>query len=408
MTADGQRRRSVLARDGWDDGDMSAGDATKMERQRSTAAGETLEISLEPVTDPDRLGPLWTELEGRSDASFFQSWGWIGCWLRLLPPTCEPRVLTLRSAGRVQGLAILCRHRSVRRGVIASNGLHLNESGVPAYDQLTVEYNGVLAERGLRSTVVHAAAIWLAGRVPDWDELFLGGLDSEDRPAWEAALVAAGLRLLVRDHKRSDHVDLERVRRSAGSYLDTLSRNTRYQLRRALRLYEEAGACRYEPAASIAEGLEFLDELKRLHQAYWRRRGQPGAFSGVFFERFHRTLIAERFGRGEVELVRIRSGERPIGYLYNFVHNGWVYAYQSGFEYDDDPRYKPGLVSHGLAIEHHLKAGARLYDFMAGEGQHKRSLGSGTRELVWLVAQRPRMKYRLENALRAIKQRMTR
>ena len=126
------------------------------------------------------------------------------------------------------------------------------------------------------------------------------------------------------------------------------------------------------------------------------------------FEDFHRTLIRDRFAAGEIQLLRVAAGGAPIGYLYNFVHDGHVYAYQSGFRYDDDPKLKPGLVTHAMAIEHNLRAGARVYDFMAGEGQHKASLGTGSSELFWLVLQRDRLRFRVEDGLRKVKQRMRR
>ena len=48
-------------------------------------------------------------------------------------------------------------------------------------------------------------------------------------------------------------------------------------------------------AADVEEALDYLSRLKQLHQAYWTRRGKPGAFANEFFERFHRALIRERF-----------------------------------------------------------------------------------------------------------------
>ena len=50
---------------------------------------------------------------------------------------------------------------------------------------------------------------------------------------------------------------------------------------------------------------------------------------------------------GSVDLLRI-AGTRTLGLLLNFVHRGEVYAYQSGFAYTDDNRFKPGLLCHAL------------------------------------------------------------
>jgi CelD/BcsL family acetyltransferase involved in cellulose biosynthesis len=63
-------------------------------------------------------------------------------------------------------------------------------------------------------------------------------------------------------------------------------------------------------------------------------------------------------------------------------------------------------VTHYLAIERNLDQGAAIYDFMAGYGQHKRSLSNATRDMTWLVLQRDLFKNRVEQKLRRIKLRL--
>ncbi len=377
--------------------------------ERPAESGADLSVRLRPVGDLDALGAAWRALEGRAAASFFQSWGWIGCWLRLLPPEAAPRLLEVRADdGRIVGLGLLGRGEKRRHGLLRSTGLFLNETGDPAYDRLTIEYNGLLAEDALAEAVEARAFGWLAANEADWDELYLSGIDAARAARYRAAGEALGLYGWLYDRKRCDFVDLAGLRAAGRDHAAALSRNTRYQIRRARRLYgidENAGV---EVAASVEEALAFLDRLKALHQAYWRRRGQSGAFASPFFETFHRALVRDRFAAGEIQLLRVSAAGTAIGYLYNFVHDGHVYAYQSGFRYDDDPKLKPGLVTHAMAIEHNLRAGARVYDFMAGEGRHKASLGTDSIELFWLVLQRDRARFRVERTLRRVKQGMRR
>jgi CelD/BcsL family acetyltransferase involved in cellulose biosynthesis len=173
-----------------------------------------------------------------------------------------------------------------------------------------------------------------------------------------------------------------------------------------MRLYEETGPVVLTVAASSDEALAYLQGLKALHQPYWNQRGRPGAFACPFFEAFHKALIRRCFDDGGIQLVRIAAGEDVIGYIYHFVAGGTVYQYQSGFRYDDDPKLKPGLVSHYRAIAYNLERGADIYDFLAGESQHKKSLGTHTTEMDWLVLQRRRLKFVVENHLRDIKHRL--
>jgi CelD/BcsL family acetyltransferase involved in cellulose biosynthesis len=359
-------------------------------------------FSFDPISDLDAVGTLWEDLETRSDHSLFQSWGWIGTWLASLPARERPGLLVGRCDGRVVALATLGRRMRWRYGWQFIRGLFLNETGDPRLDALTIEYNGILTERALGPAIAIQALRYLLERVEAWDELCLSGVAEPDLEASRAV----GLQPHIRAHQPCDYVDLAAIRAAGGDYLTQISRNARYQIRRALRRYEERGELSVTAAASVGEALEFLAALKTLHQSYWVSRGKPGSFANPYFERFHCALVRNRFAHGEIELLRIAAGNEPVGYLYNLVRAGHVYGYQSGFRYEDDPAVKPGLVSHFQAIERHLAAGTAIYDFMAGGAQHKQSLGTHRTTMIWLTARRPRLRYRLEDALRAAKHRI--
>jgi CelD/BcsL family acetyltransferase involved in cellulose biosynthesis len=275
-------------------------------------------------------------------------------------------------------------------------------------DCLTVEYNGILADREGAREIARTAIGHMVQGVAGWDELRLSGIPAAG--AIDYAALAAELGLSVRTLARSDcrYVDLARIRAEGGTHLDQVSSNTRYQVRRALRRYEARGKVALAVAQDSGEALARFDELKRLHQAAWTARGEPGSFANPFFEEFHRALIARTAGTGETQLVRVAAGETTVGILYNFSWRGRIHAYQSGFAFETDNAVKPGLVSHALAIEHAFSAGADIYDFMAGEAQHKASLATDSLALEWLAARRPVAKYRIEDALRTAKRRLRR
>jgi CelD/BcsL family acetyltransferase involved in cellulose biosynthesis len=181
--------------------------------------------------------------------------------------------------------------------------------------------------------------------------------------------------------------------RTEAGWLAGLGASTRYQLRRSRRRYEAAGRLVAERAASVAEGLAFLDALAALHQTHWVARGHAGAFATPAFVAFHRALVARGLPRGEVELVRVSTvdpaGSRPIGYLYNFCWRDRVYAYQSGFDYAAaQPHQVPGLTCHHVAIEAAIRSGRAVYDFLAGAARYKTSLGSDALAMHWLALRR--------------------
>lgn len=354
-----------------------------------------LRLALEPIADPIALAPEWLALEG--NASFFLSWDWIGLWLASLPPARSPMLLRATRAGATVGLGCLVPNQR-RRRLVSYRSLHLNATGAPALDCLTVEHNGLVSAAADAPALTTALGRWFADHPSGAEELQLPGIE---QPVDAAALAAVGLTATALP-KPAFAVDLERVREAEGDLGALLSRNARQQMRRALRLYGERGGARLVAARSTGEALDFFAALKTLHVASWERRHRPHAFSEPFFERFHRALIERSFDRGRVELLRVSAGDESVGYLYNFRQGGSVFAYQSGFA-DGDGRLRPGAVSHWLAIHHAAARGDQVYDFMAGDNRLKRSLATGHYTLWWQTIRQDHLKYRLEDGARAAK-----
>ena len=364
---------------------------------------DVIRVSVEPFDDPAALEAAWRDLEARAAPSFFTTWTWVGCWLA--ETGARPWVVRARVDGRLVGLGLIAGTRRWRHGWLRTDTLLLNETGDPAIDLIYAEYNGLLAERGREGAVLEAFLAHLA-RARDlppglrrWDELRLGGVGRATLDAAERT----GLGIRLEDVQPTAAVDLDAVRRAGGDYLGGLSANTRQQLRRACRLYEARGPLAVDVARDAEEALDFLAGLAELHQRTWERRGKPGAFSSDFFGRFNRALIRRGVPAGAVELLRIRAGATTLGYLYDFVQDRWVGNYSSGFAYEEDPKLKPGLVCFRMGIEHHLARGAGCFDFMAGGQRYKTSLGAPGPVLYWIDLRRPRLKFRVEAALRGVR-----
>ncbi|MBC7951782.1 MAG: GNAT family N-acetyltransferase [Rhodospirillaceae bacterium] len=327
-----------------------------------------LTATIRPCPSMAELAPAWCALEARAEASFFQSWRWIGAMLAEFGPASL--LVEIRQGGALVGLGMLGR-RDRRWDVLRSPSLHLGEVDDPASAALCTEYNGFLAVRGLEAQVTRAglAALHAHG---GWRELVLPGMSMVEGPARVTRRHLAPYALLGPDDP-----------------LDALSRNSRHQIRRSLKLYNmtmEKGG----PAQ------DWFERLMELHGAYWRGRGQPGAFALPKVVAFHRRLLAA----GDAEVLRLSDGGDEIGYLYNFVHDGWVYAYQSGFRYDPDPRRKPGLAGHLLAMRSYGAQGLRGYRFLAGDSRYKSSLATAKDQLVWAMMDRGDLLHRLERWLR--------
>ncbi len=325
---------------------------------------------------PALLAETWQALEARSDGSFFQGWSWTGCTYAARFP--DPVLLRAEESGRVLALGLF--NRRPRR--LARSCLHLGESGDAARDAVFIEHNGFLIDRAAPAGLAAAclrAALTLALPNGGTRRLVLSGIGDDLFAA------ARSFAPRVTDTRPAPFVDLAALRARGGPYLDRLSANTRYQLRRSARAYAARGPLAVQRAASLAEALDFLDRLARLHQRTWQARGKPGAFANPAFREFHAALIARGLPRGEVDLLRIAAGGDAIGYLYNFRYRDRIAAYQSGFDYEAAGAHaKPGLTCHHLAIEHYAATGAVAYDFLAGGDRYKASLADAAATLHWI------------------------
>lgn len=343
------------------------------------------------IIDPytRRAEAIWRGLERTARPAYFLTWGWIENWLAMLPRDEAPGLAVFRDGAEYTGAFFLGRRTLLRHRVLPSRTAYLNATGVVSRDELCIEHNGILG-RG------YSIAQLIELMPDDWDELFLPGVVHDQFRDHD---VPEGYRVRVTGTTPSPFVDLEQVR-AKGDYLALLSSNTRSQIRRARR---RMGACQLEVAASLEEALAIYGELVALHAASWRARGQSGVFADPWFEQFHRRLIEQRFAHGEIQLVRLRSGETTIGCLYNLVANGRVLFYQSGLASFDDAVIKPGFLCHAAAIEHCAAAGHGVYDLLGGDARYKTSLATSSTELAWITVQRDRLRFAIEDRVRGWK-----
>ena len=347
--------------------------------------------SLTPLTKLDGLEEKWRFLERHSNCSFFQSWLWVGTWLANLPPSARCYLLEVTDNNdRLAGLAVIGACTLVRNGFVRARALLLHETGMHAIDRMTIEHNSILAETGLENDVVLAGLRCLEAAKWNWDEFVVSGVSEPSLGAWQAAIPAAKWHMVLRQQSDCPFVDLEVVRAHGGDYLSLLSANARQQVRRSIRAYEGLGCLCLSVASTGEDALDYLHELQLLHNAHWTGLGKEGAFPNDFTRRFHDQLALRGGACGAVQLLRVSAGTEVVGYLYNFVHGGHVYCYQSGLKYLQDAKFRPGLVCHYLAVQHNLQAGNRIYDFLAGPQRYKQSLATAQTRMVWFSLQRNR------------------
>jgi len=328
---------------------------------------------------------IWQDLEAASKPAYFLTWAWVSNWLACLPRPHAPSLAVIIAAGVPLAAFFLTKRLIVRSRLMLSRTLYFNTSGRPRVDLLWIEYNGLIGHD-----------IPLAELLPllpfGWDEMHLPGLRAN---AFGDLTTTRDTRIVIDRSAPARYVDLAKAR--VKGYLATLSGQTRSQVRRAQR---EAGEMIVEVARDSAGAIDIYSEMTSLHAAQWRAKGKPGAFADPWFDRFHRKLITDRFAHGEIQLLRVRNAQGPIGCLYNFVHGGRVLQYQSGFQTFENERLKPGFICHAAAIEHAIAHGHDVYDFLGGGQRYKKQLATDETTLLWVRVQRRRLRFFVEDHVR--------
>lgn len=363
-----------------------------------------LTARIAPLDDLARLETAWRELEARADRAFFLSWTWIGTWVETF--ASRPWVVEVTGPdGRIIGLGLFCEATETRKKIIRARQLRLHETGDAAQDVITIEYNTLLAETGMEEAAWFAAIKALSGPgAPRWDEMIVGGGTGDKASLFERF----GLTVHRRAETTSAYVDLAALRaggvEDAEGYVGTLGKSTRSQIRRSMKLYCQRGPLTLDVAGSLEEAHGFLAELGEWHEAKWQAQGMAGATSKDQYMAFHFAMMARAYGGdGEVEFLRARAGDHAFGWLYNFIDRGRVLFYLSGFAFEEDNKLKPGLVTHALAIERHLKRGMDVYDFMGGTNRYKTNMGQPGPEIVSYALQRRTPAMMLEAVARRAK-----
>lgn len=342
---------------------------------------------------------IWTELEALCRPRYWLSWAWTSTWLDSLPRELRPQLVVVRRGGVVIAAFFLRVDATVRHRVLRSRVGHVNQTGSAVHDRLHIEYNSWLSRPGHDVDVSG-----ILDRLPvAWDELVLSRLDERALPGNSFAGLAARYNAVRTSSETCPQVDLQEVRDAEGGYLSLLNQATRANIRRARRAYETHGELVLEHAKTVADARTYLGELAELSKQRFAMQKRGSSFDSSYFRDFHEQLITRRWERGEVQLLRLRAGKKPIGLLYNFVHAGIVSFYQSGMHYEVENKYKPGLLLHAEAIAWNAATGHQLYDFLGGDARYKQELATTAGEVCSIRVQKRLSKFLVENAAKELR-----
>jgi len=342
---------------------------------------------------------LWKQMCERTNTSYYVSQGWIETWCKSLENTRKLYVMIIKKDGEAVYACIVTSSKKYRQGIIPTRLVSVYSCGDLYLDAVCSIYNHFLKLKDVDISIYD-----IVKSIPlKWEEFYFPGASIQEFPG--NGFEHYDQRYIIYDYKKSAYyVDLHKIGNTFDSYLATLSLNTRSQIRRSVRFYNEFGALQVAEADSIDTAREMLEEMYYLGNI---RKESQGVVSSInpYVIKFNDDLLQARFSFGEIQVLKISAGEKLVGYLYNHVYNGCVYFYQCGFQYYEDNKARPGLVTHALAIVYNANKKNTIYDFGAGEDRYKKSLSNGNNSIVWVRLLKPTVKMQIFKVLKTMKER---
>jgi CelD/BcsL family acetyltransferase involved in cellulose biosynthesis len=328
-------------------------------------------LAVSEVADAEGLSSLegdWSDLVGRAaDPTPFQSFEWQATWWRHYGRG-RLWILAAREGGVLQGLMPLhiSRYRSTPLRQVRFLGAPLSD------------FQEILAARGRETEVREAFVAHLAAHSDRWD--LCDFADQRKGTSLTVGEMPEGLRPLLVPHRVCPYVPLTP---SWDEFVKGLSKNMRANVGRRRRQVAKQFTAEYDLATEETVGTA-MEELFRLHNVRWRRRGVSGAFAGARVQAFHHEVARRFLARGWLRLHRLRLDGETRAAFYCFQLGPRVYYYLSGFDVAFG-KYSIGNVLMAQAIERAIGDGAREFDLLRGDETYKFAWKAEERETLRLI-----------------------
>lgn len=335
-------------------------------------------VAVSEVTTSDGLDALegdWRDLLARAaDPTPFQSHEWQATWWR--------------HHGRGRLWVLVAHDNGVMIGVMP---LHIMRYRATPLRQVRFlgaplsDFQEILAARGHEPAVRDAFVEYLAAHSRRWD--LCDFADQRKGTSLTVGEMPEGLRPLLVHHRVCPYIPLSA---SWDEFTKRLSKNMRTNVGRRRRQVAKQFRAEYDLADATTLPAA-MEELFRLHNARWRRRGVSGAFAGARMQAFHHEVARKFLARGWLRLHRLRLDGETRAAFYCFMLGRRVYYYLSGFDVAYG-KFSIGNVLMAQAIERAIGDGADEFDLLRGDETYKFAWKAEERETLRLIIGRPALR----------------
>lgn len=299
----------------------------------------------------------WQKLEKKiCNDNMFLSWDWMQ---NVLSQNIEKSyVVELFQNLELVAICII----GVSDGLIRRG--YLNKTGNSDIDQVWIEHNDILASKNTLAEFRHL----IIDHILNSPLLNIQSLDLD--------MTASGLTEGLKEKQMINTAQSPGFIKELDSIickeslLNTLSKNSRSQLKRSIKNLEKNGSLNVEFLSNEQQKQHALDEIAKRHKVQWRQSEWGSGFDNPCFCDFHHQLIKSK----NTLISCLKQNGNVLAYGYYFVLNTRVSFYLSAIQKHQDNNIKVGLIFHSLTMLKFANLGITKYDFLAGDARYKRSL----------------------------------
>ncbi|MCQ3980436.1 MAG: hypothetical protein DPW09_44060, partial [Anaerolineae bacterium] len=306
------------------------------------------------ASDIEQLAQDWDNLLVRSvNAPFFMRYIYQRTWWQYLGNDDLVLIAIRTDEGRLVGLAPLYG---------GTNGAGQRElSFVGCVD--VSDYLDLLVDRDCVEPVYEALLDCLATDQVAWDKLYLCSLphNSITHTRLAETVRARGWHADVR---QQDVCPVITLPGDWESYLATIDKKQRHEIRRKIRKIETEAQTRWYAIDSL-EGLDAaMNAFIELHQKSTRDKED---FWNDALIRFFKAMALELAEIGWLKLYFIEVNGVRAASMLCFDYNNEFLLYNSGFDPDQFAYLSPGNVLTAYTIQDAIRLGRSCYDFLRGD-----------------------------------------
>lgn len=327
-----------------------------------------------------RLAAQWDRLlEETSSNNIFLTWEWLYTWAKHYMGENKLFILLASEGDRIVGIAPLYIRKVVPYQIFNLRQLEFLGTG-----EACSSYLDFIIEERKRKQVLHKIYHYLYGEARKlWDVLYLAEIPVES-PSIDIlyeSIQDGGKVVEIAHHTCCPVI---RLAGSVEDFLNGISGNERYHLRRKSKRLQELGHVEYYRASLNGDVQKEFDTFVGLHQKRWVQKGSGGCFKSQRFLGFHREVsgIFSKTGRVHLDFLSV-NGQNVAG-IYGYSYNGSYYFYLPGLDPAVFSEASPGILLLFECICQAIRGGCKEFDLLRGPADYKTAWANDLRRSLTL------------------------